>query len=604
MTAAIFSVRTGAVFGAAEGVQGTDMYRQGVVGASSGIDNAKVWQAANGTWPHVIDELIGAAAEVPVLKALLRIAEAVLRPDSFAHVLEVIAEQTVHALGAASVSICRWERDRNALQTLINVGDLGPHERRWPPDEFYYVAAESDVAELLHNGRSYTHHIDDPDCPQRARTLLEDLGKECELAVPIMARDAMWGEVWVSGAGGRRFDHGDAQLLQAVAAFVAIAIGRSELISTIWGYAFEDPLTGLANRRALSDFCDGIEWGQVDVVALVCDLDGFKQVNDQSGHPAGDQLLRDVATVLSQLAQTLPGALVARLGGDEFCLLVPDATMAHAQELAKCATRDIREAVGGLVSVSWGAAATRDRSDCTGDELLGAADAALLEAKRHGPAHFSSVVISEHLPLGGRDRGNGVHRGTQFLTDSVVRILGENPRLSHLEALEVLAIQMQRAANTCAYALSVVSADGASVATARKMDIVREPDSDLAILTDLGVDGGELADYPETERAISEASTFFASRDDESSDPSEVALLEVLGYRAVLGVGVHAAENKYLVEFYCNTDTEQLRDIAPLAQVLAHYCVSRPPVGISGADGAPRRREHESEVPGPLPSRQ
>ena len=122
------------------------MYRQGVLGATPGIDSAKVWQAANGEWPPVIDELIGAAAEVPVLKALLRIAEAVLRPDSFAHVLEVIAEQTIGALGAASVSICRWERESNALQTLINVGNLGPHERRWPADEFYYVADESDVA--------------------------------------------------------------------------------------------------------------------------------------------------------------------------------------------------------------------------------------------------------------------------------------------------------------------------------------------------------------------------------------------------------------------------------------------------------------------------
>ena len=61
----------------------------------------------------------------------------------------------------------------------------------------------------------------------------------------------------------------------------------------------------------------------------------------------------------------------------------------------------------------------------------------------------------------------------------------------------------------------------------------------------------------------------------EGSDPDEVALLVRLGYQAVLGVGVPAGARGYLLEFYSHDGYQALADIAPLAQVLAAYCVSR-----------------------------
>ncbi|PRC55390.1 diguanylate cyclase, partial [Mycobacterium sp. ITM-2017-0098] len=61
-----------------------------------------------------------ASIEMPALRALLRISEAVLRAHYFDEVLEVIAEQARSALSAASMSICRWEPDRAALRVLVN----------------------------------------------------------------------------------------------------------------------------------------------------------------------------------------------------------------------------------------------------------------------------------------------------------------------------------------------------------------------------------------------------------------------------------------------------------------------------------------------------
>jgi diguanylate cyclase (GGDEF)-like protein len=86
--------------------------------------------------------------------------------------------------------------------------------------------------------------------------------------------------------------------------------------------ATRDGLTGLANRILLEQRVRELA-ADSSIGVLVIDLDGFKQVNDQYGHQAGDRLL---ITVAGRLAELLgPGEVAARLGGDEFAVLLPDA---------------------------------------------------------------------------------------------------------------------------------------------------------------------------------------------------------------------------------------------------------------------------------------
>ena len=101
----------------------------------------------------------------------------------------------------------------------------------------------------------------------------------------------MWGELWATGTGGRRFGEHDVRMLQAIAAQVSMAIGRAELFSEVSQYAFEDPLTRVANRRGLDERLRAVRDGE-ELTLLVCDVDGLKTVNDRDGHPAGDALLR------------------------------------------------------------------------------------------------------------------------------------------------------------------------------------------------------------------------------------------------------------------------------------------------------------------------
>ncbi|OAN41726.1 diguanylate cyclase domain-containing protein [Mycolicibacterium iranicum] len=518
-----------------------------------------------------------AADELPVLKALLHISEAVSRANYFDEVLEVVAEQARSALGAASLTITRWEPDRAALRTLINVGNLAPHQQRWPVDDFYEVTPHSNVNTLLRRGIAYTNALDDENCPAESVVALQKLGMEAELAVPVMVGDSMWGLIWATGDNGRRFDHGDKQLIQAIAAHAAMAIGRSELLTTVWRYAFQDPLTGIANRRAVDQFLADIDWESCSsVVALLCDLDGFKRINDRDGHPAGDRLLRDVARQLERMSAAIVGSIAARLGGDEFCVVLRDATLASAQIFAIDATKAIRAAAVTEVSVSWGAAAA-GQGIHSGSDLLAAADAALMEAKRQGPARYSTIVATSAVPGGidRRDREAGTPIGVERLAAVVVGILDSRPDLTVPEALEILAMQVQQVCGTAAWVISECTEDHNALQRIRGVDCVRQEESGLSLMTDLGPEYYDLTEYPATVRALTEGTSFVAAIGLEDSDPAETALLAKLGYQAVVGIGVPAGRKCFLLEFYSHDGHQVLAEIAPLVTVLATYCVSR-----------------------------
>ena len=158
--------------------------------------------------------------------------------------------------------------------------------------------------------------------------------------------------------------------------------------------AREDPLTGLVNRlgfeQALAAGCDGPDLGEDGhgrMMVLMCDLDGFKAVNDSLGHQAGD-------TLLQVIAQRLRGAvhvgLVARLGGDEFGVIVraPRIEVADAETIAKeiasaVADTIVIDAQGVRVGVSIGIALYPE-AGATPDALVRAADIAMYQAKRTG----------------------------------------------------------------------------------------------------------------------------------------------------------------------------------------------------------------------------
>jgi diguanylate cyclase (GGDEF)-like protein len=139
-----------------------------------------------------------------------------------------------------------------------------------------------------------------------------------------------------------------------------------------------DPLTGCLNRRGFEEQARRIlaaaaRAGRA-VGVIVLDLDGFKQVNDSGGHPAGDRVLREVGERLIDAAGR--GALVARLGGDEFALMLEGAD----EDAAAAAADRVEAALTGVIRASAGVAAA-PRHGTALDALLAWADARLYETK-------------------------------------------------------------------------------------------------------------------------------------------------------------------------------------------------------------------------------
>ena len=158
-----------------------------------------------------------------------------------------------------------------------------------------------------------------------------------------------------------------------------------------------DELTRLLNRRGflveLSRALETARAGGPPGALLICDLDGFKAVNDRHGHNAGNRLLRELsANLVRQVRRT---DAVARLGGDEFGFLLVGATLPSANAKAarlrdSIATLDlVIEGAPVDISGSFGVVAY-DGSE-TEEVLLHRADMAMYEEKRRRGAHLSVV---------------------------------------------------------------------------------------------------------------------------------------------------------------------------------------------------------------------
>ncbi|MBV9844607.1 MAG: GGDEF domain-containing protein [Kutzneria sp.] len=159
-----------------------------------------------------------------------------------------------------------------------------------------------------------------------------------------------------------------------------------------------DRLTGLLDRWGWEDHAPAafarVVRNQIPAAMLVLDLDGFKQVNDDFGHVAGDVVLRATASRLRMV--TLNEDLVSRYGGDEFLVLLPGATKNRAFDVARDIRREIsrvsvrvpvtarQTAIVGGRTVSIGVALHLPMDNLDLFDLRLEAEAALRTAKKSG----------------------------------------------------------------------------------------------------------------------------------------------------------------------------------------------------------------------------
>jgi diguanylate cyclase (GGDEF)-like protein len=510
-------------------------------------------------------------------EALMRIAAATADAYRLEDVMEQAAEAALEVTGAASLSISRWEPNREAMRTLINVGQLGPGEERFPANEVYPLSENPVVEKLLRDAEPYRTAVDDPDGSPAAVAILKDLGKESDVGVPILLDDEVWGEVWATTAkGAPRFGSGDARFLQAIADRLSLVLARGERFARVSRLAYEDPLTGLANRRAveerLEELLDPKATQRGPLTLLLADVDGLKDINDAHGHHVGDRALCRVGEALVAAAAPEAAALVGRLAGDEFCVLLEGCEIEAASEVARTALELLVTDDADLpLSLSFGAAEARAAS--TPAELLRAADTAQYAAKRRGGGRLCTADPDAEPTTADLGERRQAHAGRidpqiEATAARTMRILDRE--LGHrrvLDRIETVAVAFSATLNAAAWAISRWERGSALI---RSVSTADDRDSRLrGLRMGLANEVYRLDDFPQTAELLRDGvGGFVAHAEDLQADSAERELLSEMGFDAALiGVVAHGS-GAFLVEVYADALTADLAPAAVRMQLL------------------------------------
>jgi len=220
------------------------------------------------------------------------------------------------------------------------------------------------------------------------------------LAVPLLGVSGSGGVLVLYQTEADAFTTDHLRVLQVITSKVALSIENALKYRQVESSATSDYLTGLPNARALFMHLDRelarYKRENSIVAVMVCDMDGFKQINDCYGHLEGDKTLKLFANFVRDVCRKYD--YVARMGGDEFVIIapnmIPDAVREKVTLLDTLAQRAGREVCGkNLLSLSVGAAFyPQDGTDA--EQLLAEADKRMYAAKQLHYEHLELVAPS------------------------------------------------------------------------------------------------------------------------------------------------------------------------------------------------------------------
>ena len=214
------------------------------------------------------------------------------------------------------------------------------------------------------------------------------------VCVPLHGRSAVAGVLTLYHLEKNCFTKDHLRLLLAASSKLGLSVENALQFEQAQSTASTDYLTGLPNARSICLHLEKelarIRRSRRPLAVLLCDLDGFKKVNDKFGHLTGNKLLQEVAAKFKSSCREYDQ--VGRLGGDEFVFVLPDFTKDLVVEMEKRLSRAVREASRAIcgemmVSVSVGSSFF-PAGGVSGEELLSEADRSMYEVKER---HYSKL---------------------------------------------------------------------------------------------------------------------------------------------------------------------------------------------------------------------
>lgn len=282
------------------------------------------------------------------------------------------------------------------LETVMAWGSIPGAEGYFPPDECW----------ALRCGKPHQIGTDESDivCGHMVPG-----GGAWHLCLPLMAQGEALGSLYfcvTSDAAGRNGAHEltseeSVYFYMSVAESVALAVANIRLRETLHEQAIRDSLTGLFNRRYLTETLrrelHRMARADLPLSVVMLDIDHFKQFNDTFGHDAGDAVLRTVGTILQN--RTRAGDVACRYGGEEFALVFPgmpaETAMRRVEMLRhEVATREIYHLGQPLDQLTLSAGLSiYPRHAMDMDSLLHAADQALYSSKLAGRNRVTMAAL-------------------------------------------------------------------------------------------------------------------------------------------------------------------------------------------------------------------
>ncbi|EKO5173597.1 sensor domain-containing diguanylate cyclase [Vibrio vulnificus] len=228
---------------------------------------------------------------------------------------------------------------------------------------------------------------------------LVDGGLLCCMDTPLKYKEECYGTLNVAHKQVDSYSEIDAKILETIAKWVAAQIYKHKQINKMIELAHIDPLTGALNRRAFVEATyfinDKPRHYDHHTALLMIDLDKFKEINDQFGHPAGDKVLMQIAATLKK--QIRSDDLLARFGGEEFAILLHHVNAEEAMALAETLRVTVEQLtiehhqhrIQCTISIGIALPSTPNQGF---EELMQLADNALYVAKRSGR---NQIILSD-----------------------------------------------------------------------------------------------------------------------------------------------------------------------------------------------------------------
>ena len=216
------------------------------------------------------------------------------------------------------------------------------------------------------------------------------------LCVPLRGREGVAGVLTLYCCEKNSFTTEHLRMLLAASSKLGVSIENALQYEKAQSTASTDFLTGLPNARSICLHLDTelarVRRSKGSLAVLLCDLDGFKAVNDKYGHLTGNRLLQEVATKFKSSCREYDQ--VGRLGGDEFVFVLSEVTkdvVAEMEERLTCAVQEASHSVCGetVVSVSVGSA-FYPNDGVSAEELLSEADRSMYQIKEKHYSNFQS----------------------------------------------------------------------------------------------------------------------------------------------------------------------------------------------------------------------